>query len=182
MIDENKLKALAEKGIGSNFVPTSRLVLMDTNTSIIKALNTGVIEVLAINLNCWHAHDKGITGVVMDKWKAVKESDKRTTAGDKKKLGTARFIDVGNGKTIVSMYMQVNFGRPNKPCGALGQMSKQAIRKSFKSMLDGTKGKRVGIPILGAGVGGGRWDAIKTVLEQVCEEEDRTVLVFGTPR
>ena len=54
----------------------------------------------------------------------------------------------------------------------------EAIREVFKSIRRDFAGKRIGYPMIGAGLAGGDWDTISEIICEALVGEDHTMVVF----
>ena len=54
-----------------------------------------------------------------------------------------------------------------------------AIRAVFAEVRDRFSGQRIGYPKIGAGLGGGDWERIATIIDEELDGEDHTLVVFA---
>ena len=136
----------------------------------------GKEQVFVHGCNCWNVMGAGIALEVLKRYPSVYyDVDLLTDRGDKSKLGTytswtgKHFIH-DQEITIVNAYTQF-YPKPElKPLdyGALESVMK-LIRKDFSD-------KSIAMPRIGAGLAGGDWNRILSILETVFDgKEDVTV-------
>ena len=74
--------------------------------------------------------------------------------------------------TVVNAYTQFNYR------GDGVKADYDAIRKVFGKVRSDFQGKRIGYPMLGAGLAGGDWDTISSIINEELDGEDHTLVVF----
>lgn len=133
---------------------------------LIKLAKEGMFDIIAHGCNCMCTMGAGIARQIAEEWPEVARRDKLTTPGDKRKLGTISPVFVEQGDLIVvNMYTQLGFG-------AGLQVDYTAIDLAFSHLTTYTRHfmheegflPEVGIPKIGAGLGGGDWDRIEKII------------------
>jgi len=72
---------------------------------------------------------------------------------------------------VVNAYTQFNYG--------YGKMADyDAIEQCMKWIKDNFKGKRFGLPLIGAGLAGGDWNKILQIINDVLGDEDITIIKY----
>lgn len=137
------------------------------NGCLIDALDTGKVSAIAHQANCFNTMKSGVAKAIVERWPAVAEADQATNKGDPDKLGTLSFTPVFcedcEIRPVFNLYGQYNYGREKgviytdlKALGnAFGQM---------KLFLDSIGIKSVGLPKLGAGLGGAKWEDVESCI------------------
>lgn len=77
--------------------------------NILQALEDNEIDIVLHGCNCFHNFGKGIAIEIKNRFPDVYEKDKETKYGDKDKLGTISYDDVGNNRFIVNCYTQYHW-------------------------------------------------------------------------
>jgi O-acetyl-ADP-ribose deacetylase (regulator of RNase III) len=109
----------------------------------------------------------GIAKSIKQAYPEVLVADKLTPYGSSKKLGTWSSVSHDNGeKSILNMYTQYHYSRrtDGKP-----NVEYDAIESGFHLLnihYKGT-GKIIGIPLIGAGLAGGNWSKIESIINEV---------------
>ena len=115
--------------------------------------------------NCQGVMGAGVAKAIRSKYpEAYKEYKTlcNANADDKTQLlGTIHAVET-NGKVILNLFTQLGFGHGI-------QIDYDAIRSCFRIL--NTKAKelgitRIGFPKIGAGLGGGNWETIATIIEE----------------
>lgn len=132
----------------------------------------GEFDVIVHGCNCMNTMGAGIAKQLREQFPETYEADCRTTSGDRKKLGTYTSAQVGD-LTIVNAYTQYNFQRDPPP------VDYDAIREVFAKIAVDFKGQRIGYPMIGAGLAGGDWDRISTIIDGELYDEDHTVVIYS---
>lgn len=128
---------------------------------LLDAFKNGDVQVIVHGCNCFRSFGAGIAKSIKERYLAAYEADLQTSHGDKNKLGTYSYA-ILNDKLIINAYTQYAYGR-NKV-----NADYNAIRSVFKKLeIDyGTSNKTFGIPLIGAGLAGGDWSIIKTIINE----------------
>ena len=70
------------------------------------------------------------------------------------------------------MYKRQNYGR-----GV--QIDYDAIRSVFRRIKEDFTGLKIGYPKIGAGLGGGNWDEIQSIIAEELEGEHHTLVILS---
>jgi O-acetyl-ADP-ribose deacetylase (regulator of RNase III) len=136
----------------------------------------GHFDVIVHGCNCFCRMGAGIARSIKSEFPEAFKADQATREGDEKKLGSFSSATVErNGHTIVIVngYTQYNsFGE-----GVL--VDYEAVRNLFALLKKEYGGKRIGYPKIGAGLAGGDWKEISTIIDREMEGEDHTLVIFG---
>lgn len=117
--------------------------------------------------------------------------------GDINKLGTIDYQErfIVNGKVnpnyeyhipdsnqkplyVVNSYTQYHYGRNHKD-GVSTPLDYEALTLCMRKINKVFKGKHVGLPKIGAGLAGGDWERIKTIIQTELIDCDITVVIFN---
>ena len=144
---------------------------------LLQLAQEGQFDVIVHGCNCFCHMLGGIAKTISSRFPQAYEADCSTTAGDKNKLGTITqaTVSVGEEKhtfTIVNGYTQFNW----KGEGVL--VDYNAIRKVFRVVKDQFAGKRIGYPMIGAGLARGDWNIISAIIDKELIGEDHTVVEY----
>lgn len=137
------------------------------NGCLIDALDTGKVSAIAHQANCFNTMKSGVAKAIVERWPAVAEADQATKKGDPDKLGTLSFTPVlcddCEIRPVFNLYGQYTYGREKgviyTDLKALGNAFHQ-----MKLFLDSIGIKRVGLPKLGAGLGGAKWEDVESAI------------------
>ena len=104
--------------------------------------------------NCFCTMGAGVARALSTKWPQVLAADRKTTRGDKEKLGTYSGARVGKNQYVLNCYTQYRYGRDRKHLDneALSRVLAQIARKI------GDREVSVAMPYLGCGLAGGNWE------------------------
>ncbi|MFW5886416.1 MAG: phosphatase [Bacteroidota bacterium] len=141
------------------------------NSDLINLAENGYFDVIIHGCNCFHTMGAGIALALSKKYPEIRTADKTTTYGDKSKLGN--FTSYDNGKfIIINGYTQYGFGE-NK-----SQVNYDAIKKLFQKIKLIFHGKKIGYPKIGAGLAGGDWNIISSIIDKELEGEDHALVLL----
>ena len=118
----------------------------------------------------------GIAKAVAKRFPEALAADKLTPPDDPAKLGTyskAEIVDLD--LTILNIYSQ------HLTWGPQPRVSYPAIERAARAIAAEFPGKRLGLPLIGAGLAGGDWLIIKEILGRELEALDFTVVVYAPP-
>lgn len=138
--------------------------------------NAHTFDAIAHQCNCFCNMGRGIAPQIKRKYSGAFEADLHTEKGDKQKLGTfSKFFDVDDCVTIYNLYGQYNY------TGRQRNTDYNALRKSLRAMNDdlGAIGLEIGLPKIGAGLGGGDWDIIEKIIEEELKDQNVSIAVFN---
>lgn len=102
----------------------------------------------------------GIARSLVRKWPSVLEADKQT-AKDIDKLGEFSYAEVEPGKMVFNLYTQPWPG-PYFSLDAFQDCLKEVFY--FLDRIDPYAKLKIGMPLIGAGLGGGNWAEIEEIL------------------
>lgn len=128
-------------------------------------------DVIAHGCNCWCSMGKGIALTVKIKYPRAFDADRATALGSSDKLGT--YSSWSNDEiTILNMYTQWTYK------GSSVKADYDAIRNGMKLVKQNFSGKKIGLPLIGAGLAGGDFDIIETIITEELRGENVTIVVW----
>ena len=144
---------------------------------LIELGKNNVFDVIVHGCNCFCTMGSGIAKQIKLEFPEAYKADLDTVKGDKSKLGTisvAVKILLKKNLYIVNAYTQYYYNP------RFQQTDYQAVRNCFKQIKQqfGNKGIKFGIPLIGAGLGGGDWKIISLIIGEEMENEDLTLVRF----
>ena len=139
---------------------------------LIKMAQQGDFDVVIHGCNCFNTMGAGIAKSIKKVFPEAFEADDQTTKGDIKKLGTISIAKINDKLTVVNAYTQYTYSRSGKP------FDYDAFAKCLDEVKLKFTGKKIGMPKIGAGLAGGDWDKIESIIVEKLKNEDVTVVVF----
>jgi O-acetyl-ADP-ribose deacetylase (regulator of RNase III) len=143
---------------------------------LIKLALEGQFDVIVHGCNCFCAMGAGIAKIIKAQFPEAFEADLATQEGDRLKLGSFSHADVvrdGHEITIVNAYTQFHYSGN----GVIADYG--AIRTVFEKIKLQFPGKRIGYPLIGAGLAGGDWRVISGIIDETLAGEDHTLVKFA---
>lgn len=130
-------------------------------------------DVIIHGCNCLHTMGAGIALQIRNKYPEAYYADLKTKYGDRDKLGTYSAVrNEVDDIIIVNAYTQFGFGGNR-------EANYDAISDVFELLADARcVDKRVGIPMIGAGLAGGNWDIISNIIETHFKNVNYTLVVY----
>jgi|LNFM01.1.fsa_nt_gb O-acetyl-ADP-ribose deacetylase (regulator of RNase III) len=146
---------------------------------LIVLAKAGAFDVIAHGCNCFHTMGGGIAAQIRQHFPEAFAADVATPYGARAKLGTCSVATVsvagGHDLTIVNAYTQF------EPSGGSGGVDVDygAVAKAMAWIGAHYSGKRIGLPMIGAGLAGGDWATIEVIIRDALGGEDVTIVRFG---
>ncbi len=135
----------------------------------------GCFDLIIHGQNCKHGWKKGIAHTIGLHFPQAKKSDLETLYGDKKKLGSYSYanitLDSGKNLIVVNAYTQFNYGQGN-------HLNIKALESCFFKIKNDFPNLHYAYPKIGAGLAGGNWNQINTVIESIFHDQQHTLVVF----
>ena len=144
---------------------------------LIEALKTGDVDAIAHQANCFNTMGSGVELAIKQAFPEAYEADCQTIKGDPDKLGTLSATVVQNEfgfGWIFNLYGQYNYGR--EP--GMVYTDLDALRSAVAQMklfLDAANISALGLPKLGCGLGGAKWQDVEAILIDELPDIDITV-------
>jgi O-acetyl-ADP-ribose deacetylase (regulator of RNase III) len=141
------------------------------------AKHTSLFDIYIHGCNCFSIFGAGIARQIAHTFPHVYKVDKESKLTPHQKFGKFTFISFKNSRKhriyFINAYTQFSLG------GGL-QVDYVALRDSMESIrvMFGGCQLRFAMPMIGAGLGGGNWQKIKTIIEDVFKQEDVTVIEY----
>ena len=135
----------------------------------------GEFDLIVHGCNCFCTMGAGIAKGIKAAFPAAFEADLATARGDRAKLGTCTYAEIdlnGTPLIVVNAYTQFDYR------GSGPKVDYEAVRSCFRWIKDRHSGKRIGHPKLGAGLAGGDWARIATIIEEELTGEDVTLVEY----
>jgi len=147
------------------------IIMKQVAGDLIEMAKNKEFDVIIHGCNCFNTMGAGIALQIKRNFKAAYEADQQTKKGDKKKLGTYTYAEV-DGIIIVNAYTQYTFSKD------LDDINYWAVRQVMRKISRDFKGKKIGYPMIGAGLAGGDWDLISLIIYEELKEEDHTLVKY----
>jgi O-acetyl-ADP-ribose deacetylase (regulator of RNase III) len=145
---------------------------------LIEAAQSLEVQVIAHQCNCHNTMGSGIAPLIAKAFPSAEQADNRTVAGDIRKLGhythATIWLEYFEDLEIFNLYGQYNFTR-----GLATDY--EALRSALRGMsfrLLGWNLLSIGLPKLGAGLGGGDWRVIEGIIREELDGFDVTIYVL----
>ena len=146
-----------------------------TQGDLLQLALAGQLDVIVHGCNCQCQMGKGIALSIKQQFPEAFEADLRTPKGDPAKLGTISFAMVERPPArfvVVNAYTQFHW----RGDGVLADYD--AIRSAFRSIKQQFGGRRIGYPMIGAGLARGDWSVIAPIIDDELVGEDHTFVEF----
>lgn len=145
--------------------------------NLIEAAQTGDVDVIGHQANCYCAMGAGIAPQIADAFPDALAADNETIPGDMEKMGTHTYgthqQDNGNTLSIFNLYGQ---RAPSTSEIATDYDALRSAMESMKVLL--LESDVIGFPKLGCGLAGGDWSVVSDIIEDVFDGYEVRVYVL----
>ncbi|MCP4341343.1 MAG: phosphatase [Desulfobulbaceae bacterium] len=145
---------------------------------LLKFADEGLFDVIIHGCNCFRTMGAGIAKSIKEKYPQAYLEDYNSLLPPIKKLGkiTSVYVD---GLYVVNAYTQYHFATTRSYGGyKVRQAHYEAIARAFEQIKLNFAGMRIGYPMIGAGLAGGDWRIISTIIDCALEGEDHILVEF----
>lgn len=154
------------------------MIVNTVQGDLIKLFEDGEFDLIAHGCNCYHTMGSGVAGQLVKKYPNVLTIDRiRTAYGDPMKLGNFTMFkpEKDANRYIFNLYTQFDYGTDSR------KVEYAAVRDCFIK-LDRSYSfmrKPLAIPMIGAGLAGGDWNLISTIINKSTPNLDVVVVEFS---
>ena len=160
-------------------------IVSEVKGDLVALAKAGQYKAIVQGCNCHCVMGAGLAPQIKKAWPEAYEADQKTVRGDKDKLGKFTYHYDGSSDVFVfNLYTQYGFER--KP--GVPDVNYQAVAEGFKRInamvnsvgrnLDYQDIRKVGIPLIGAGLAGGHWEAIKAIIDLVTPDIEIELVIY----
>ena len=135
-------------------------------------------DVIIHGCNCFNTMGAGVAKIVKQKYPEAYRIDQQTRRGDRNKLGTytawtGTHHSYDQDITVVNAYTQYRYGRGviNVDYDSIGEVM-NLIKEDYEDK------QYMGMPKIGAGLGGGDWNKIWKILKNIFGDNNQIVTVW----
>lgn len=145
---------------------------------LLELAEQGQFDAIVHGCNCFNTMNSGIARQIREKYPIAFFYDCKTEKGDMLKLGSYthcipyEFEYNKSFFTIINAYTQYNYGTDSK------KVDYDALTLVMRKINFYFKGKRIGLPKIGAGLAGGNWNIINKIIEKELIDCDVTVVEY----
>lgn len=130
-------------------------------------------DVIVHGCNCFCAMGAGIAKTIRQVFPEAYDADCATQKGDKTKLGSCSHASCkinGGQCVVINAYTQYHWA------GRGVKVEYEAVRQCMKWIKQNYAGKKIGLPKIGAGLAGGDWQTIESIISEELAGEDVTIV------
>lgn len=131
----------------------------------------GKFDVIVHGCNCHCTMGAGIAKSIKQQFPEAYAADCQTEKGSKAKMGTYSKAKIEQ-VTVINAYTQFNWR--GKGC----LVDYEAVRQVFRAIKKDFSGKKIGYPLIGAGLAGGDWEIIAKIIDEELAGENHTLVKF----
>jgi len=141
---------------------------------LLNLAEAGMFDVIIHGCNCLCNMGSGIAKTVKNRYPQAFKADCETVKGDREKLGDYTYSLVGKNKDIIliNAYTQYSYSRDKV------DVDYDAVRNVFSKIKRDYSKKKIGYPLIGAGLAGGDWEIIEAIINEELDGEDHTLVRF----
>jgi O-acetyl-ADP-ribose deacetylase (regulator of RNase III) len=149
----------------------------------------GKFDVIGHGCNCFCAMSAGIAPQMATAFGCNKfPMEDKSTSGDINKLGQIdwKVLTLTGGSSEFDIFefdlAVVNIYSQYTPKVALKPLDYEALTLGLRKINHIFKGKRVGLPLIGAGLAGGEWSRIKEIIQTELKDCEITIVKWSGPK
>lgn len=140
--------------------------------NLLEIIESGMFDVVVHGCNCFCNMGGGIAFYLKAKYPEILAIDKKTSCGDRGKLGSCSAVTLKNNVIVLNAYTQYHW----KGSDVLVDYS--ALRKVFRKIKSNFSGKRIVYPKIGAGLANGDWGVIEKIISEELFGESHTCVLY----
>jgi O-acetyl-ADP-ribose deacetylase (regulator of RNase III) len=149
-------------------------MLREVDGDLIHLALQGEFDAIVHGCNCFRTMGAGIARQIKAAFPEAWAADRATIKGDPSKLGSFSSA-LSRGILVINAYTQFDYrGRGVKA-------DYHAIRQCMSQIAAAHPSLRIGIPRIGAGLAGGDWPTIHSILSEVFHDRDVTIVNYQPP-
>jgi len=141
----------------------------------------GHFDVITHGCNCFNTMGAGIAPQIKNAFPDAGRVDLATRKGDIMKLGCYTYANVEikniGWVTVINSYTQYNYGKNHKD-GDENPIDYDALTLCMRKINKNHPKKSIGLPKIGAGLAGGDWEKIKTIIKRELKDMDVTIVHY----
>jgi len=155
--------------------------MIEIKGDLIELAKAGEFDVIAHGCNCFNAQKSGIARQMVEAFQTNDpvryKFESKSMLGDIRKLGNLEsnvvYVGQGNMKklSVVNCYTQFTFSRTEIVADY------EAITLCMRKINNLFSGKKIGLPKIGCGLGGGNWLLVSNIIERELSNCDVTIVV-----
>jgi O-acetyl-ADP-ribose deacetylase (regulator of RNase III) len=132
-------------------------------------------SIIAHGVNCRGGFGSGVAGQIAKSYPEVKRAYLRWFEQGKWKPGEVQVVMADDKRLFANMATQDTYGAKGK------HVIETAVKQCLDTLLTmaAKEGYTVAMPKIGSGLGGGDWDEIEPILEEVVERTGASVEVYS---
>lgn len=147
--------------------------------NLIKLALEGEFDVITHGCNCFCTMGAGIAVPMKQAFGCDKfKMEDKKYRGNINKLGIIDWeYNPALQLIVINSYTQYRYGR-NHANGAEKPIDYEALTLCLRKINHIFKGKKIGLPLIGAGLAGGDWNIIEKIIEKELKDMDVTIVKF----
>ena len=148
--------------------------------NLIRLAKEGRFDIIIQGCNCFCRMGSGLAPQIKENFPNAWAADAATEAGDINKLGNytigneLAYDKDGHPKAlrVINVYSQYTYDASTKP------LDYDALTLGLKKINHNFKGMSIGVPLIGAGLAGGNWTRIRTIIVEQLKDMKVTIVHY----
>ena len=141
--------------------------------NILDTIHLSNIQILVHGCNCFHTMGGGIALQIKNMFPESYFIDLETVYGLPEKLGKISYTIKQTNPIIVNAYTQYGYSIK------FSQVDYNAIRSCMKEIKKIFHNKIISMPMIGAGLAGGNWDIILSIIKDELYDENVIIVIYN---
>ena len=147
---------------------------------LIKMAKSRQFDVIAHGANCKCVMSAGIAAQIKKYFPEAYYADKYNSRIGYQKLGCLSECYYHEHKlTIFNLYSQFKLGAEFDLLFFTSALTKMKMNLEYRLSIFDTGILKIGLPMIGCGIGGGNWLEVKAVIQDVLKDFDVTVVIYS---
>jgi len=144
---------------------------------IIALAKQGKFDVVVHGCNCFNTMGAGVAKLIRNTFPEAWQADQATEKGDRTKLGTYTKAEIllanGHQLIVINAYTQYHYGGGGK------LVDYEALKRVFEAIAHDFPDKHIAYPAIGAGLAGGDWNKISTLINEALKNHQHTFVEYA---
>lgn len=153
------------------------MIYKEIKGDLISLAKKGEFDAIAHGCNCFCSMKSGIAPQIAETFGCDKYPFEDTKfKGNINKLGAIDYKEINN-VAVINAYTQY-FNRTLNPDKDAINLDYQALSLCLRKINHTFKGKKIGLPQIGAGLAGGNWYLIREIIQKELKDCNVTIVIY----
>jgi O-acetyl-ADP-ribose deacetylase (regulator of RNase III) len=148
--------------------------MKEVQGDLLELAKQGNFDIIVHGANCMCTMGSGIAKQIKEQFPEAYNADLETRKGDFRKLGNYTLALIRKYSfIIINAYTQYDYGTDSP------KIDYEALTLCLRKINKACIGKRIGLPLIGAGLAGGDWNRIENIIKTELNDVDVTIVYYN---